>query len=304
MSSNWIKVGLIFKPDTRLSWMKTHAWVPTPIQLNGNIFRIFFSGRNHENLSQTGFFDFDIISKKIVNTSSEPVLKLGSLGLFDDSLAIGCSIVDHEDHLYMYYVGWTQTKKTRYLPQIGLAVSNDNGASFNKYSLAPIIPRQNSDPYGMASPFVLKVGAKWRMWYASYRKWELRDGASWPKYEIRTALSEDGINWTLNDATCLGSESEEAVARPWVVFDNNLFKMWYAYRKNYETYRIGYAESKDGVTWSRLDNSVGIDVSPNGFDSEMLEYPSVIRFNDSEYMFYNGNEFGLKGIGLAFRPIT
>jgi predicted GH43/DUF377 family glycosyl hydrolase len=224
--------------------------------------------------------------------------------LFDDSLAIGCSIVDHEDHLYMYYVGWTQTKKTRYLPQIGLAVSNDNGASFNKYSLAPIIPRQNSDPYGMASPFVLKVGAKWRMWYASYRKWELRDGASWPKYEIRTALSEDGINWTLNDATCLGSESEEAVARPWVVFDNNLFKMWYAYRKNYETYRIGYAESKDGVTWSRLDNSVGIDVSPNGFDSEMLEYPSVIRFNDSEYMFYNGNEFGLKGIGLAFRPIT
>lgn len=304
MSSGWIKVGLIFKPDTRLSWMKTHAWVPTPIQLNGNIFRIFFSGRNHENLSQTGFFDFDIISKKIVNTSSEPVLKLGSLGLFDDSLAIGCSIVDHEDHLYMYYVGWTQTKKTRYLPQIGLAVSNDNGASFNKYSLAPIIPRQNSDPYGMASPFVLKVGDKWRMWYASYRKWELRDGASWPKYEIRTALSEDGINWTLNDATCLGSESEEAVARPWVVFDNNLFKMWYAYRKNYETYRIGYAESKDGVTWSRLDNSVGIDVSPNGFDSEMLEYPSVIRFNDSEYMFYNGNEFGLKGIGLAFRPIT
>ena len=303
MSDDWIKLGLIFKPDIKVPWMKKYAWVPTPMHLNENIFRVFFSGRNHENLSQTGFFDFNLNSKKILATSSEAVLRLGSLGLFDDSLAVGCSIVHHENYIYMYYVGWTQTKKTRYLPQIGLAISADNGLTFDKHSLAPIIPRQNSDPYGMASPFVLKIGNKWRMWYASYRKWELRDGISWPKYEIRTACSDDGVNWNLEDITCLGSEEEEAVARPWVLYDNDLYRMWYSYRKNYADYRIGYAESRDGMNWSRLDNKAGIDVSKNGFDSEMLEYPSVIRVNNSEYMFYNGNAFGLKGIGLAFRPI-
>lgn len=194
-----------------------------------------------------------------------------------------------------------QGSRVRYYPSIGLAISRDNGRSFSKYSQAPIIDRSNEEPFGMASPFVMFDDGKWRMWYASYRKWEIRNGEPWPKYEIRYAESEDGINWKLAGITCIGSEDQEAVARPWIRKEGNTYRMWFSYRDNFQNYRIGYAESVNCLTWTRLPNLVGIDVSDTGWDSEMLEYPCVISHKDREYMFYNGNNFGEHGVGLAIR---
>lgn len=303
MRNEWLKLGLIFVPKTQFAWLKSHAWVPTPIKIKKNSYRIYFSSRDSHNKSSTGFFDFNLVNKKVSNLSEKPVLERGALGLFDDSLAVGCSIVRYQRKLFMYYVGWQQTVQTRYLPSVGLAMSSDEGKTFKKYSRAPIIPKSNIEPFGMASPYVLKVGAVWWMWYASYRSWEIRGGESWPRYEIRAARSKDGIVWSHIDACCVGSDVEEAVARPWVLCDGKKFRMWYAFRKNYEEYRIGYAESVDGIKWLRLDDEVGIEVSSFGFDSEMLEYPAVIQESGKEYMFYNGNEFGKHGIGLAVRSI-
>jgi hypothetical protein len=73
--------------------------------------------------------------------------------------------------------------------------------------------------------------------------------------------------------------------------------MWYSYRG--ESYRIGYAESDDGVRWVRKDGEVGIDVSLDGWDSEMIEYPFVFDHGGRRYMLYNGNSYGMTGIGLA-----
>ena len=73
--------------------------------------------------------------------------------------------------------------------------------------------------------------------------------------------------------------------------------MWYSYRG--KKYRIGYAESKDGKRWNRLDHLAGISPSKNGWDSEMIEYPFVFNHNGSRYMLYNGNGFGASGFGLA-----
>jgi len=299
--NKWIKLGLVFTPPKGLSWMNSHAWVPTPFQINGSIYRIYFSGRDSSNSTQSGYFDIDLQSKSITNLSDTPILTRGDLGQFDDSLAVTCSVVRNNEDLYMYYVGWQQTARTRYLPHIGLAISTDNGVSFEKVGNCPLIPRQKCEQYGMASPFVLKEGDEWKMWYGSYRSWSMRGDQSWPRYEVRHATSRDGLNWDLINKTCLGGEHEEAVARPWVVKNINGYQMWYAYRKNFKEYRIGYAESYDGQDWIRKDEMVGIDVSDDGFDSEMIEYPSVIKYGDFEYMFYNGNAFGVDGIGLAVR---
>ena len=82
--------------------------------------------------------------------------------------------------------------------------------------------------------------------------------------------------------------------------------MWYSYRGGSEyrtnlsqSYRIGYAESLDGLKWTRKDEQVGIDVSKSGWDSEMICYPFVLDINDRRYMFYNGNGFGKSGLGYA-----
>jgi hypothetical protein len=87
------------------------------------------------------------------------------------------------------------------------------------------------------------------------------------------------------------------MSKPCVIQENNMYKMWYSYRG--QSYRIGYAESDDGIHWIRTDEKVGIDVSDSGWDSEMIEYPCVFDHKGERYMLYNGNGYGKTGFGLA-----
>ena len=73
--------------------------------------------------------------------------------------------------------------------------------------------------------------------------------------------------------------------------------MWYSYRG--PSYRIGYAESADGIVWTRRDSTSVVPPSESGWDSEMTTYPVVVRRGDRLYMLYNGNDYGRTGIGLA-----
>jgi hypothetical protein len=82
--------------------------------------------------------------------------------------------------------------------------------------------------------------------------------------------------------------------------------MWFCYRGGLrfrtdpdQSYRIGYAESADGVTWERLDEQAGISRSESGWDSEMIAYPSVYVHRGRRHLLYNGNGFGRSGIGHA-----
>ena len=43
----------------------------------------------------------------------------------------------------------------------------------------------------------------------------------------------------------------------------------------------------------------GLDVSPDGFDSNAIMYSAVVSCGERTYCFYNGNEFGAMGFGVA-----
>ena len=75
--------------------------------------------------------------------------------------------------------------------------------------------------------------------------------------------------------------------------------MWYSYVIPPLKYRIGYAESENGKNFIRKDHLAGIEPTENGFDSEMICYPNVVVHKGIKYMFYNGNDFGKNGFGLA-----
>ena len=75
--------------------------------------------------------------------------------------------------------------------------------------------------------------------------------------------------------------------------------MWFCHRGTDYAYRIGYAESPDGVTWTRHDGRAGIHISESGWDSEMMAYPHVFDHAGDRYMLYSGNGFGREGMGLA-----
>ncbi len=296
----WQKLGLIFVPNNHYDWMASHAAVPFARHLTGNLFRIYFSSRNKSNQSFVGSVEVDIQNpQEIIKLSDHPVLVPGNLGTFDDSGAMLSWITEHENFSYLYYIGWNLGVTVPFRNAIGLAISSNKELDFTKYSQGPILERNLSEPHFSASSCVMKENKSWRMWYLSCVKWRLVDGKPQHWYNIKYAESEDGIHWIRNNIVCIDFKSDEeyAISRPSVIHDNNIYKMWYSYRG--QAYRIGYAESEDGINWTRLDDQVGIDVSDFGWDSEMIEYPHVFDHKGQRYMLYNGNSFGKTGFGLA-----
>lgn len=302
MKYNWEKLGLIFDPSNRFEWMKTHATTPVPLGLYGNIYRIFFSTRNQENQNQTGYIDIDLNEpQNILNISKRPVFDLGQLGTFDCDGVYMTSIVENENKLYGYYGGWNAGKKNLFYSKIGLAISEDNGKSFQRFSKAPILGIDDIDPLSTMAPFVLKENQGWRMWYASASKFYYHSGKLKSLYSIKYASSEDGINWLKSDIVSIPLGNEDSnIARACVLKTSQNYMAWYpVVSKKTNQYRIGYAESSDGINFERKDDLAGINKSNEGWDSNAITYPNVIRHKEKLYMFYNGNEFGKDGFGLA-----
>lgn len=295
----WIKKGLIFAPDQRSDWLYSHAALPV-VDRVGESYRIYFSSRDKQGRAQIGFLETEPGTiDKVRRVSDEPVIALGPLGAFDDSGVTTSWIVDHEQKKYHYYSGWSLGVTVPFYFFVGLAISNDGGETYQRVSSGPILERNAIDPYLTASPCVLVEDGKWRMWYVSGSGWEMHDDRPRHRYHIKYAESVDGIRWEREGIVCIDYQSadEYAFARPCVIKEAGVYKMWYSYRG--ASYRIGYAESADGREWTRKDQESGISVSESGWDSEMIEYPYVFQHQGQRYMLYNGNDYGKSGIGLA-----
>jgi hypothetical protein len=296
----WVKKGLIFCPDRKSDWMQTHAAVPFADEVSENIFRVYFCARDKRSRAQVGYFDIDIRHpEKILYLHEAPLIGLGPLGAYDDSGAILSWIVNLNGRRYCYYSGMALGVTVPFYFYLGAATSEDGGQSFCKLSRSPILDRNSIDPYLTGHACVLYENPLWRMWYVSGERWETWNRQPRHYYHIKYCESADGLNWNRKGIVCIDFKSpdEYAIARPCVLKDHDLYRMWYSFRG--QNYRIGYAESSDGINWERKDEEVGIDVSDSGWDSEMIEYAHVFDHAGTRYMLYNGNGYGKTGVGLA-----
>ncbi len=75
------------------------------------------------------------------------------------------------------------------------------------------------------------------------------------------------------------------------------YEMWFSVRG--DAYRLGYARSRDGLTWERRDAAAGLAPSAAGWDAEMVAYPHVFEHGGRRHMLYNGNGYGATGVGSA-----
>ena len=273
----WTKLGRIIKPQQDLDWMTSHAMLPVAEHLRDDEYRVYFSGRDINNRSMVGFAEVDLDDLATTRYASEAVLGLGELGCFDDNGVTTSWMTTSGGRKYLYYIGWNQGSTVRMALVAGLAVSDDDGLSFSRVSRVPILDRTNEEPYTLnTAPCVLRDDGLWRMWYVSGVEWVHQD---LPRYNIKYAESDDGLRWRREGITCIdfGSPEENALARPCVLKEDGMYRMWFSHKG--ESYRIGYAESRDGYTWERLDQQTGIDVSASGWDSEMIEYSYVFNIN-------------------------
>lgn len=306
----WEKCGLLFNADNRIGKeFSNYAQIPFFDILNENVWRIYYSSRTSDVISYP--FSIDVEAKNprnILRIGDKPILTLGDPGTFDDNGITVSSIVNVNDTTkYLYYIGWNRRVSVPYALNIGLAISEDNGNSFRKMFQGAIIDRNKYDPIFATAPCVMINDGLFRMWYVSCLRWDMVEGRSEPVYVIKHAFSKDGINWEINDKICIDSSyAGEALGRPWVIKENGIYKMWFSSRGSIgyrradgQHYMITYAESVDGLQWTRKPEKCDLVLSQEGWDSEMMEYCSVLNFEGKKYMLYNGNLFGKTGFGLA-----
>jgi len=281
----------------------THASVPVGFFVKKNVLRIFFSARNSQERSFPFFLDYDLDLQAVVYLHAKPLLDLGSLGSFDDSGVMPTEIIKVDDEVWMYYIGWNLGVTVPFRNSLGIAVSKDNGLSFQRKFQGPILDRTKEEPYFNASACILRDKEVWKIWYLSCTGWSMVNSKPRHMYNIKTANSIDGINWQRTGEVAIDFkyENEYAISVPRVVLKNGIYLMWYSYRGGpvSDNYTIGFASSNDGLNWHRRDEEIKILSSTINWDSDMVSYPFIFNYNNMSYMLYNGNGYGKTGIGLA-----
>ena len=297
----WQKLGHVYVPDGRKPWMCTHAANPVPELVAGDRYRIYFSARDAQNRSSISYIEIDLKEpSRIIVEASEPVLAPGELAMFDDSgCSIGC-ILPIGEKRYLYYMGWHLTVRVPWQNALGLAISEGQSQPFRRVSRFPILPLNEVDPYTISYPWVIREGDRFRMWYGSNLRWGPRKEDM--RHVIKYAESDDGLDWKREDIVAIdfAFPGEYAICKPCVLKTDGKYEMWFCSRG--DRYRIRYAHSTDGLNWTRRDEEVGIDVSAEGWDSDMIEYPCVFDHGRHRYLLYAGNGFGAAGFGLAVLP--
>jgi hypothetical protein len=297
---NWEKLGLIYQNETS---EYTHSSVPIAFsRMADNIYEIYYSARNKQNQSVPFSLSFDLKSLRVQNIGSAPLLLPGNPGEFDADGVMPTCLVQFQDLLYMFYIGWNRGTDVPFRNALGIATSDDHGKTFSKLFKGPILDRSIYDPCFVASCDVLRDEKGFKMWYLSALKWEkMRD--QWKHYyHIKTASSMNLLSWNRAGHVAIDFVgSEYAISSPRVLkINSGLYQMWYSYRGGVKNpaYRIGYAESIDGLMWTRKDDQILLPLGKE-WDSEMICYPFIFEYDNRLYMLYNGNEYGKTGFGIA-----
>ena len=313
----WKKLGKIFDPTQHKLPNDCVQFAQSPQALVFDDFvRVYFSTRaldksNGKYLSHIAFVDMQKNFRDIIGVSEDTVIELGELGCFDEHGIFPLNVLRHNDAIYGYTCGWNRRVSVSVDTAIGLAISHDNGHSFQRIGNGPVLAASLHEPCLVGDGFVKFIKDQFHMWYIFGTGWKLFSTGTVPDrtYKIGHAVSKDGINWVKEEARQIIADrlgTDESQALPTVIEFAGRYHMFFCYRQSFDFrnnkdrgYRIGHAYSDDLLNWTRDDENPLLDVTPGDWDSDMLCYPHVFECDGEVYLLYNGNEFGRYGFGLA-----
>jgi hypothetical protein len=313
----WKKLGKIFDPSEHPLPNHCQYFAQSPQALVFDDFiRIYFSTRaidqDKKYLSHIAFVDFKKDFSQILQVSAHTIIPLGTLGCFDEHGIFPMNVMRYQNFIYGYTCGWSRRVSVSVETGIGLAVSQDEGLTFQRIGNGPILTASLHEPFLVGDPFVYYLNDTFHMWYIFGREWKKYQNDSPPEriYKIGYATSKNGIGWQKkNEGKQIISDSlgeDESQALPTMIQINDIFHLFFCYRESFDFrktkgrgYRIGHAYSKDLETWVRDDAQLVLAGTEGEWDSDMQCYPHVFACDGNIYMLYNGNEFGKYGFGLA-----
>ncbi len=312
----WLKHGKIFDPTahTLLNGCAQFAQSPQALVFEDFV-RVYFSTRAVDTkgkfLSHIAFVDMRKNLRDVIRVSNQTVIPLGGLGCFDEHGIFPMNVVRHGDLVYGYTCGWSRRVSVSVDTAVGLAISRNNGLTFERIGPGPVLAASLNEPCLVGDAFVMVIDGVFHMWYIFGTGWKkyAPDAAPDRTYKIGHATSPDGINWTKEEARQIISDRlgpDESQALPTVVKIGSWYHIFFCYRESFDFrkaegrgYRVGHAWSDDLSNWTRDDDTPQFEGTPGTWDSEMQCYPHVFKCDGKVYLLYNGNEFGRYGFGLA-----
>ncbi|ABS64921.1 conserved hypothetical protein [Parvibaculum lavamentivorans DS-1] len=301
----WRRLGRVIAPEASAPWWQSHASYPTALVRSDGLIDVYFSVRDATSRSSLASVTLSLDGEGFQRESAPkgPLLGPGMRGAFDaDGVSVGC-VIEKDNELIAYYLGWSVGVSVPFSNFIGIATAPRTGdAVFRRREIVPVIGRSAVDPFTLGYPWVMRSGSEYRMWYGSHLAWG--EVGLEMKHVIKEAKSSDGFSWSAIGKVAIplkGAEDpqEFAVSRPSVVAEaDGIWSMWYARRR--PGYELGFAISDDeGATWQRQDERIAWTGSPDDWDDREQTYPCVFDHHGRRYMLYNGNGYGRTGFGLA-----
>lgn len=296
----WEKRGLIWGAHKQNGWMDNSALQPTPVVIGSRI-RVFCGFRDQNGVGRVGYVDLNVENpSEVIGVSEKPCLDIGTPGCFDDNGVVPCAVTRVGDELYLFYAGYNIGYHVRMTIFCGLAISKDNGVTFKRVSNVPVMERTENEYLFRVIHTAIKTDNGWMLYYGAGNHFRQGKKKTLPVYEIELLEVQDLSELGKEGRKVICNEGNEyRVGRPYVVRDGDIWRMFFGGGSEEVTYRLAYAESPDGRNWTRKDEALNLKLSESGWDSEMMAYPSFVRYKDRAYLFYNGNRYGYDGFGYA-----
>ena len=299
----WRKLGLrVTAPGTSL--MRSHAMLPTPWMCGSEILVLFSA-------CDAGLRGRIFVAKlrasapyDLIGVDEKPLLDVGAAGAFDaDGVNPSC-LVDRGDELLLYYIGWARGPAERpYTLIAGIARSMDGGRSFEK--LGQMLPLSESESLFRTAPYVFPNAGGWASLYIGGSRFiEGAGGKRLPIYSLRYVESEDGYSWPSSGRELLTPDldrGELGFGRPVLYGEGASAKLVISVR-TIAGYQLCAAPWNNGNP-RRADLVPLIETGPEAWDCDSTSFGAFCQVAEDELLFYNGNEFGRTGFGLAVRPL-
>jgi hypothetical protein len=308
LANTWEPLGVVYTAKGEADWRQSHAFLPVPYRLNDETIRVYVAFCDAKKVGRVGYVDVAADDPtQVLAVSDKPVLDIGDPGAFDDNGVTPMTVFEDEGRLYLFYVGWQLGVTIRYTLFMGLAVSSDGGETFERVSTVPILDRADGELFVRTAAHVLKRAPEtpYQMWYIAGDSWiegqGENQGKKLPTYNLRYLEADCLQAWPRQGQVVmdLNAPDEYGFGRPFVLYEEGRYRMWYSIRAFSKPYSIGYAESLDGRHWTRLDSQLQLPSSEYGWDNQMQCFSAILDVNQQRYLFYNGNNFGETGFGVA-----
>jgi hypothetical protein len=218
------------------------------------------------------------------------------IGSFDEHGVSGSYFSLSRHQLTIWNFGWKRLSGKAWINSIGIAkvpLGLNQTNVVNNLAFAS----NSNDTHGLAYPYISIINSKEMFFYASFDQYGIPSENE--PYSFTAKSAEILKDFELSSPTRMINHMAgmSAQSRPCIIQDGNMYRAWVSVKGT--EYEICSMVSADGINWTWDDSGNNLQAKGLGNEKEQVCYSHVVEHGRERFMFYNGDGFGMTGIGIA-----